>query len=119
MHHVGRVNASCSSSRLKVPTSSKLVAPVVIVAYSRTHFLARSLISILQAWSANPLNRERFPLFVSVDDGHGNATLFASALHYSTDLQGASRAAVPSMCCVLQAGRLGPAPSTDLPQGPA
>lgn len=48
VHYVGTYAASAScKSRLKVPQQG-LVAPVVIVAYERVHYLARSLMNVLR-----------------------------------------------------------------------
>lgn len=64
----------------------------MIIAHRRTHYLARSLVSVLRPWAADPANAARFPLYVSVDDGaNANSTFFASALNYATGLQGARR----------------------------
>jgi hypothetical protein len=88
-HHVGQTGGSCHprNSRFTVPKGSKLVAPVVIVAYQRVNYLAKTLVTLLRYWESDASNRDKFPLYVSIDAGVANTSIFAQALNYATGLQ--------------------------------
>lgn len=51
VHHVGKAKAACDaggSTGLRLPHASSLVAPVVIVAHDRVHYLAKCLMTVLR-----------------------------------------------------------------------
>lgn len=101
VHHVGKAKAACDatgSTRLRLPHASSLVAPVVIVAHDRVHYLAKCLMTVLRYWSEDAANAQRFPLFVSVDGGHPTTSLFAGALQHAANIQVIHNARDPERC---------------------
>lgn len=56
-----------------------LVSPLVIVAHNRVNYLATTMMILLRYWSADAVNVQRFPLFISVDGGDQCTLQFAAA----------------------------------------
>jgi hypothetical protein len=51
VHHVSQAHSACdkrSGSGIKLAVSDTLVAPVVVVAHNRVHYLAKSLMTVLR-----------------------------------------------------------------------
>jgi hypothetical protein len=51
VHHIGQARAACdrrSAAGIKLHVTDKLVAPVVIVAHNRVHYLAKCLMTLLK-----------------------------------------------------------------------
>lgn len=90
VHHVGQAGNACHASgsrRMTVPLHKELVAPVVVVAHNRVHYLAKAVTNLLRYWLQDPKHANMFPLYVSVD-GHDSHTLaFATALEHAGRVQ--------------------------------
>lgn len=101
VHHIGMARAACdkrSSAGIKLRVTDKLVAPIVVVAHNRVHYLAKCLVTIYRYWSEDPENKERFPLFVSVDGGDQATMQFAAALNWGAEVQVIHNLRDPSRC---------------------
>lgn len=87
-----------SMNGLHLPNTGALVSPVVVVAYDRVQYLARAMLSLLSVWKQDPANKERFPLFVSVDGQVQRTLLFASAWKEAAGVQVITRVQNTTQC---------------------
>lgn len=90
-HHITTPGDACARRNgtlgLHLPATRDLVAPLVIVAHSRVHYLAKCISTLLRYWEPGPANARRFPLYVSVDGGVHATVQFAAAFNFAAGLQ--------------------------------
>lgn len=91
VHHVGRPGHSCHTSkgvpRLQVPVSPSLIAPVVVVAHNRPHYLSKCVLTLLRYWHEDSSNMSKFPIYISIDGEDEHTLLFASTLTHAANIQ--------------------------------
>lgn len=90
VHHAGQARSACDNRGgvgLRVNVTADLVAPLVVVAHNRVHYLAKCLVLLLRYWIADEANSRRFPLYVSVDGGDMPTMQFVSALNFGSQVQ--------------------------------
>lgn len=104
LNHVGLAGSACTSNSSDVAglrvDKAGLVAPVVVVSYNRPGYLARTMVTLLRHWLADPTNAVKFPLFVSIDGGHQPTLLFATALKSAGHVQVIRNMRDPARCNV-------------------
>lgn len=94
-------DAVCQSSAAKgiqLQITTSLVSPVVVVAYDRVHYLAKAMMSLILAWTADTTNQQKFPLFISVDGEVQRSLLFATAWHEAAGVQVVTRVQNATTC---------------------